>query len=458
MSGEISIWRIASEGCTWKANDLSGNGAARYPGRWNSLDRPIVYSSSSIALACLETVVHLAGDDPPPYPRQLVRITIPSDHWDQRKMFANEEFSGWASAPTPEHAEDWLAATRAWGDVWLLGLDSLLAEVPSVIVPEETNLLLNPRHPAHGELKAEIVRPWVYDARLRPNARAGTPQAGPPWQEPLGAEVALEMVPIPAGEFLMGSPKDEPERWSHEGPQHRVRLEPFSLARMPITQAQWRQVAHWQPAPGDPPWERELNPDPSFFKGGLPVDNRGPEHDRRPVERVSWFDAQEFCRRLRQRTGRTYTLPSESQWEYACRAGTTTPYSFGTTLSNWQANANSLLGTTEVGSFPANAWGLHDMHGNVWEWCLDHWHQGYEGAPADGSAWLSTTDQQDPLTTKGVKDGTDDSEPRLLRGGSWYYVPGNCRSAFRFHFLPGLALAFVGFRVVCLPQGPSLNP
>jgi formylglycine-generating enzyme required for sulfatase activity/RES domain-containing protein len=456
VSGEISIWRIASQGSTWKANDLSGNGAARYPGRWNSLDRPIVYSSSSIALACLETVVHLAGDDPLPFQPQLVRITIPSDHWQQRKRFAKQEFSGWDSAPTSEHAEDWLAATRAWGDAWLLGLESLLAEVPSVIVPEETNLLLNPRHPAHGELKAEIVRPWFYDARLRPNARAGTPQAGPPWQEPLGGELALEMVPIPAGEFLMGSPEDEPGRWDDEGPQHRVRLTPFSLARTPITQAQWRQVARWQPAPGDPPWERELNPEPYFFKGDLPEDNWRPEDDRRPVESVKWFDAQEFCRRLSRRSGRTYTLPSESQWEYACRAGTTTPYAFGTTLSLRQANVAS-SGTTEVGSFPANAWGLHDMHGNVWEWCLDHWHHGYEGAPSDGSAWLSSTEQQNPSSTKPVKNVIDDSEPRLLRGGSWFLNPGYCRSAYRFHFRPGLAFDFVGFRVVCLPPGPSLN-
>ena len=387
MSGEISIWRIASQGSTWKANDLSG----------------------------------------------------------------------WDSAPTPEHAVDWLAASRAWGDAWLLGLDSLLAEVPSVIVPEETNLLLNPRHPAHGELVAEIVRPWVYDTRLLPNARAGTPQAGPPWQEPLGAEVALEMVPIPAGEFLMGSPDDETGRWDDEGPQHRVHLAAFSLARTPITQAQWRQVARWQPAPGDPPWERELNPEPSFFKGDLPVENRRPEHDRRPVERVSWFDAQEFCRRLSQRTGRTYTLPSESQWEYACRAGTTTPYAFGSTLSQWQANVAS-SGTTEVGSFPANAWGLHDMHGNVWEWCLDHWHRGYEGAPADGSAWLSTTKQQNPSSTNPVKDFIDDSEPRLLRGGSWVSNPRSCRSAYRNLIQPDDADIIVGFRVVCLPQGPSLNP
>jgi len=505
VSEVISIWRIASQGLTWEANDLSGNGAALNPGRWNSLDRPIVYSSSSIALACLETVVHLAGDDALPFPRQLVRITIPSHHWQQRKIFANEEFSGWSSAPTPEHEDEWLAATRAWGDAWLLGLDSLLAEVPSVIVPEETNLLLNPRHPAHGVLVAEIVRPWVYDTRLLPNARtstartaaarAGTPQAVPAWQEPLGSEVALEMVPIPAGEFLMGSPDDEEGRADNEGPQHRVRLAPFSLARTPITQAQWRQVARWQPAPGDPPWERELNPEPSFFKGVLPVENRRSEHDRWPVEQVSWFDAKEFCRRLSQRTGRTYTLPSESQWEYACRAGTTTRYAFGTTLTLRHASVAS-PGPTEVGSFPANAWGLQDMHGNVSEWCLDHWHRGYKGAPADGSGWLRNAEQQNQSSTKPVKGtsknwpwrglgphplqllqwvslvsprGTrilrgalknviDDFEPRLLRGGSWNSWPRYCRSAYRNCYQPDDADFSVGFRVVCLPQDPSLNP
>jgi formylglycine-generating enzyme required for sulfatase activity len=253
------------------------------------------------------------------------------------------------------------------------------------------------------------------------------------------------MVPIPAGEFMMGSPEDETGRWDDEGPQHRVRLAPFSLARTPITQAQWRQVARWQPAPGDPPWERQLNPEPSFFKGGLPVENRRPEHDRRPVEGVSWFDAQEFCRRLSQRTGtgHTYTLPSESQWEYACRAGTTTPYAFGATLSQWQANIAS-SGTTEVGSFPANAWGLHDMLGNVWEWCADHWHPNYLGAPDDGRSWINPA--------------ADEHEQKLLRGGSWYNYPRYCRSAYRDHFDPDVVSGSVGFRVVCLPQGPSLNP
>jgi formylglycine-generating enzyme required for sulfatase activity len=186
-----------------------------------------------------------------------------------------------------------------------------------------------------------------------------------------------------------------------------------------------------------------LNPEPSFFKGDLSVDNLGPEHDRRPVESVNWFDAQEFCRRLSQRTGRTYTLPSESQWEYACRAGTTTLYAFGATFSRWQANVAS-LGTTEVGGFPANPWGLHDMHGNVWEWCADHSHPNYLGAPDDGSSWIDPT--------------ADELEKRLLRGGSWGNNPRYCRSAYRLPVLPDYASYLVGFRVVCLPQGPSLNP
>jgi formylglycine-generating enzyme required for sulfatase activity len=173
------------------------------------------------------------------------------------------------------------------------------------------------------------------------------------------------------------------------------------------------------------------------------------------VEQVSWHDAMEFCRRLSQRFGRVFSLPSEAQWEYACRAGTTTPFAFGPTLSPELANydatvsyANGPKGekrgeTTPVGGFPANAWGLQDMHGTVWEWCLDHWHDSYAGAPTDGRARLSSAGE----------DAT-----RLLRGGSWYHDPGDCRSAYRDRSRPGVADDLVGFRVVCLPQDPSLNP
>jgi RES domain-containing protein len=187
VSVAITCWRIASQGRTWSATDLSGNGSALHPGRWNSHDRPILYSSSSIALACLETVVHLAGDDPLPFQRHLVRISIPSHHWDEREVFIPEECIGWELPPNPVKDENCLSVTRTWGDAWLLSRKSLLAEVPSVIVPEETNLLLNPLHPAHGEVVAEIVRPWVYDARLLPTTRSGNPKAGPPWHQPLGA-------------------------------------------------------------------------------------------------------------------------------------------------------------------------------------------------------------------------------------------------------------------------------
>ena len=265
----------------------------------------------------------------------------------------------------------------------------------------------------------------------------------------LGDGVSLPLIAIPAGEFVMGSPVDEPMRQDKEGPQHRVRLEGFLMGQTPITQAQWRAVARLVPPLGQR-WERQLPLNPSQFSGQ-------PDSDQRPVEQVSWQQAIEFCRRLSALTGDLYTLPSEAQWEYACRAGTSTPFAFGETitpgLANYDSNytyANGPKGeyrqqTTPAGSFPANAWGLQDMHGNVWEWCLDHWHGNHEGAPIDGSAWLNKH--------AGVSD-----MDRLLRGGSWYFDPGYCRSAYRNHNQPDDADDRVGFRVVCLPQGPSLNP
>ena len=273
------------------------------------------------------------------------------------------------------------------------------------------------------------------------------------WFEELTPQIALTMVEIPAGEFLMGSPTTEPERNNNEGPQHRVRLEGFFMGQTPITQAQWRVVASWEPREGEI-WERKLNADPSNFQGERARLLEGETStDQRPVENVSWHDAMEFCCRLSQRTGRRYTLPSEAQWEYACRAGSTTTFHFGETITTDLANYNgdNAYGdgpkgeyreqSTPVGRFPANAWGLQDMHGNVWEWCLDAWHDSYKGAPADGSAWLVPKAGEDAI--------------RLLRGGSWSDDPWDCRSAYRGHDDPGFVNYDVGFRVVCLPQGPS---
>jgi formylglycine-generating enzyme required for sulfatase activity len=287
------------------------------------------------------------------------------------------------------------------------------------------------------------------------------------YREELAPNHALTMLWIPPGRFWMGSPFSEAGRTDAEGPQHLVQVRGFFISQTPITQAQWRAVASWKKREGER-WGRELTPEPSFFQprshpktrnfdqGRFSMLQGEANSDQRPVDNVSWHDAIEFCHRLSQRTGRHYTLPSEAQWEYACRAGSTTPFAFGATLTSELANydASYTYGdgpkgeyrkqTTPVGMFPANSWGLHDMHGNVWEWCLDHWHNSYAGAPSDGSAWLTPS--------------ASEEEMRLLRGGSWSSFPGDCRSACRDLARPVSALDVVGFRVVCLPQGPSLNP
>ena len=246
--------------------------------------------------------------------------------------------------------------------------------------------------------------------------------------EDLGKGVQLQLVVIPGGTFRMGSPTGEKDRDSDEGPQHNVTIQPFLMGRYAVTQAQWEQVSALTKVKID------LEADPARFKGA-----------NRPVERVSWYEAIEFCARLSKATGKEYRLPSEAEWEYACRAGTTTPFYFGetiaTNLANYDGNYTYGQGTkgeyrqqtTEVGQFPPNAYGLYDMHGNVYEWCADHWHASYEGAPTDGTTWLSS----------------DEGAYRLLRGGSWHDLPWYCRSAFRRRHLPDGRYYHLGFRVVC---------
>ena len=245
--------------------------------------------------------------------------------------------------------------------------------------------------------------------------------------EGLGRAIPLQMVLIPPGTFTMGSPEDEPERYENEV-QHEITVPDFFMGRYPVTQAQWRFVANLPQA------NQELDPNPSHFKG-----------DNRPVEQVNWHEAVEFCNRLTARTQRPYRLPSEAEWEYACRAGTTTPFHFGKTLTTEAANysgnytyADGPKGeyreeTTPVDMFDiANAFGLCDMHGNVYEWCQDHYGS-YDQTLTDGSA----------LTIP------DEAASRVLRGGSWYYVPRNCRSAFRINFTPDFRDFTFGFRVSC---------
>ncbi|RKZ76017.1 MAG: hypothetical protein DRR19_28940, partial [Candidatus Parabeggiatoa sp. nov. 1] len=222
--------------------------------------------------------------------------------------------------------------------------------------------------------------------------------------EDLGNGVALDMVSIPGGTFMMGSPDNEKDRYSDEGPQHRVTVEPFWMGKYPVTQAQWQAV---------------MGNNPSYRKG-----------EKRPVERISWQDAVEFCQRLSEKTNREYRLASEAEWEYACRAGTTTPFYFGETITTELANYNMSRGeTTDVGSFPPNGFGLYDMHGNVWEWCADIYYENYNGAPNDGGAWLAEKYQKWSLANLFSKK--DIKTTRLLRGGSFAHDPSGCRAANR---------------------------
>ncbi|MEM9446973.1 MAG: formylglycine-generating enzyme family protein [Cyanobacteria bacterium P01_E01_bin.6] len=247
------------------------------------------------------------------------------------------------------------------------------------------------------------------------------------FEELLGDPITpLRLVAIPSGEFMMGSGEEDSDKYGDETPQHLVKVKPFFISQYPVTQAQWKAVAA-MPTPTED-LEEDLKPEPSRFSG-----------DERPVEQVSWHEAVEFCARLSKHTGRIYRLPTEAEWEYACRADTTTPYYFGPKITEAWVNYN-VGETTSVGKFPPNAFGLYDMHGNVCEWCADHWHGNYEedgGPPTDGSAWL-----------------TEDSDARRVnRGGSWYPYPRLCRSACRDDDLPGDHYDDIGFRVVCEARG-----
>ncbi|NJK69654.1 MAG: formylglycine-generating enzyme family protein [Microcoleus sp. SU_5_3] len=274
--------------------------------------------------------------------------------------------------------------------------------------------------------------------------------------EDLGAKTTLEMVYIPRGRFMMGAPEQEAESYDNQKPQHQVSVKPFFMGKYPITQAQWQAVAKL------PKIHYDLKSNPSYFKG-----------ENRPVEQVSWYQAIEFCARLSQKTGKTYRLPSEAEWEYACRAGTTTPFHFGETITTDLVNYrgtddkdNKWSGsygqgpkgiyrqeTTPVGSFGvANAFGLYDMHGNVWEWCADPWHDGYQGAPIDGTVWDETcNDNRYQNYIDLLVNTIDDNRSRLLRAGSWSINPRNCRSAIRNGYIaPDDSYLNIGFRVVCV--------
>jgi formylglycine-generating enzyme required for sulfatase activity len=246
---------------------------------------------------------------------------------------------------------------------------------------------------------------------------ARTQHSAQGFAEILNNGLGIDMLILPSGVYQMGSPRHQggPE----EQPQHFVTIKSFMMSRFLITQAQWKTMMGKLP--------------PCRFRG-----------EDLPVERVSWQDACRFCERLSDKTRRNYLLPSETQWEYACRAGTTTAFSFGETITIDVANFNGehtfreeprgfyRHTTTKGGTFPPNAFGLYDMHGNLWEWCADNWLGDYTSAPRDGSAYQMK-----------------DSHYRVARGGSWHEPPALCRSAARLQVLESDADEFTGLRVVC---------
>ncbi|MCT7983499.1 bifunctional serine/threonine-protein kinase/formylglycine-generating enzyme family protein [Laspinema sp. A4] len=286
------------------------------------------------------------------------------------------------------------------------------------------------------------------------------------YPQDLGQGVQLDMVQIPGGTFLMGTEEAEIERlckkyddewfkeWlRRESPQHSVQVSSFFMGKTPVTQDQWRTVVTQVGT-----IVRDLDPDPSNFKGG-----------NRPVDWVSWSDAVEWCARLSKLTGKEYRLPSEAEWEYACRAGTTTPFAFGeaitTDLANYNGNytvAEEAKGqyreeTTPVASFPPNSFGLYDLHGNVWEWCFDPFHENYQGAPRDGSVWDETIKEnenryQNPSANLKVLLAESD-KTYVLRGGSWLINSLFCRSAFRDDNARGYFYDNLGFRVCLVGAG-----
>jgi formylglycine-generating enzyme required for sulfatase activity len=243
------------------------------------------------------------------------------------------------------------------------------------------------------------------------------------FREILPGDIELEMISIPSGEFLMGSPKGE--GFNVEKPQHSVKVSEFFMGKYPVTHEQWRAIA----IRTELQVTRKLKIEPANFSG----------YDK-PVKNISWHDAVEFCARLSKLTDKNYRLPSEAEWEYACLAGTITHFCFGATITTELANYNSCLfnrgETTPVNQFPPNAFGLYDVHGNVWEWCSDHWHNSYQKAPTNCSAWI---------------DSKQIDNTHVLRGGSWFNDPNDCRSAYRIRKSSDYYDSNVGFRIVYAP-------
>jgi formylglycine-generating enzyme required for sulfatase activity len=352
-----------------------------------------------------------------------------------------------SGAPAAQPAPPWLTRRRAIGAAAVAAAAGTAIAVPSI-----RRLLSKPPKPSLRPVAFEFATVDEKGARMPTQTASASV-----FTEMLSPGVGVDMVSIARGVFTMGSPTYEPERQPNEGPQHQVTLNPFFIGAWPVTQAQWAAVVTAHPGK----LSHGLDPFPSYFKG-----------KDLPVESVSWNQAYEFCRRLAEITGRDYRLPTEAEWEYACRAASAGPFNVGPTitadLANYCGAGGAVCGesggksvasdvyngvtygsgaydqgptgkfrgtTTTPGTFPPNRFGLYDMHGNVWEYCFDTASPNYADASADGSANLS-----------GAPSGD-----RILRGGSWSHNPAICRSAYRESIAPDNPgwQGRIGLRVVC---------
>ena len=338
----------------------------------------------------------------------------------------------WDAGRSAEALSEWRAAADAGDRRAMLALGRRYAQGLGVVQDYvETHKWLN-LAASRGEAAAVEERDALA-ARMTPQqvttaqerAAAWRPGGVPPGTRFRDCDECPELVVVPAGSFDMGSPESEAGRRDHEGPVHQVRIErPFAVGVYEVTFAEWDACVSGGGC------------------GGYRPSDRGWGRGNRPVVNVSWEDARSYVDWLSEETGEEYRLLSESEWEYVARGGTRTPFHTGETISTGQANYNGNFTygsgrkgryrgrTVAVGSFDANGYGLHDVHGNVWEWVEDCWNGSYRRAPADGSAWEF-----------------GDCSRRVLRGGSWSLKPGLLRSACRGWLGTGLRLINAGFRV-----------
>jgi formylglycine-generating enzyme required for sulfatase activity len=376
------------------------------------------------------TAIHLLTGIPP-----FDLFDTSQDAWVWRDYLVDNPVDGWLGKILDKMIVNAVARRYQSATEVLAALDRQNQPLTSATLPSKTPIRSTPPTPAVDPIPA--IAPSKYSApgseafsfttaqlKLVNKINWGGFKMASEWQvqktsgqaerrvEDLGKGIKLEMVIIPAGSFQMGAPLTAGSET--EKPRHLVTLPRFEIGRFAISQEQYWQV---------------MGVNPSRFQGA-----------KLPIEKVSWDDAKDFCRKLSDHSGRLYRLPSEAEWEYACRAGTTTLFCYGdyltTALANFDGsyanNGKYRRETTVVGRFPANNFGLHDMHGNVWEWCEDGWHDTYAGAPSDGSPWVNKS-----------------SILRVIRGGSWFLDINHCRSSFRYMSDAALLNHDLGFRVVC---------